>query len=239
MCQRELVESMSAMDAESIIGEECHIVAREENGPRGSSGLDSESRDDYDNLILLCSIHHKLVDDQPNTYSTEVLLALKEKHERWVRERLDARNHETSLPIICFRVKNAQSLVNELSGATAWKVDTDEAATDAERDLHARFAQHIHDFLETYDYFESGDLVSEQFDFGRQLAELTDAGFFVYCGTGVTEYGSTKLKLKTVFVFVFRKSSPNVVSKGTDIEQLFDPAFVEGQPTAFIAVKIN
>jgi hypothetical protein len=64
-CRRELVMDATETDDESIIGEECHIFARGKNGPRGNSTLTEEQRDKYSNLILLCSVHHKLIDDQP------------------------------------------------------------------------------------------------------------------------------------------------------------------------------
>lgn len=87
-CRRELVVDESETDDESLIGEECHIVAREQNGPRGDSPLASESRNRYDNLILFCNIHHKLIDDQPNTYDVQILKQMKTSHETWVRESL-------------------------------------------------------------------------------------------------------------------------------------------------------
>lgn len=87
-CRRELVMDASETDDESLIGEECHIVARELNGPRGESSLTPETRDKYDNLILLCNIHHKMIDDQPSTYSVQVLKEMKILHEKGVRESL-------------------------------------------------------------------------------------------------------------------------------------------------------
>lgn len=76
-------------DDESVIGDECHIVAREEDGPRGESILSKEQRDKYNNLILLCKIHHKIIDDQPGHYTVESLHELKGGHERWVKDSLD------------------------------------------------------------------------------------------------------------------------------------------------------
>jgi hypothetical protein len=37
---------------------------------------------------LLCRIHHKLIDDQPNTYTIDDLKEIKFQHERWVRDSL-------------------------------------------------------------------------------------------------------------------------------------------------------
>ncbi|WP_053983725.1 HNH endonuclease [Niameybacter massiliensis] len=88
-CRHELVMDATKIDNESIIGEECHIVARETNGPRGESDLSVEQRNTYNNLILMCSIHHKLIDDQPNTYTIQKLEEMKRKHEDWVRDTLN------------------------------------------------------------------------------------------------------------------------------------------------------
>ncbi len=83
-CRKKLIMNGNKFDDESLIGEECHIVARELNGPRGDSPLTSEERDEYENLILLCRIHHKLIDDQFHTYTVQRLQEMKTAHETWV-----------------------------------------------------------------------------------------------------------------------------------------------------------
>ena len=75
-------------DDPSIVGDEAHIVAKEIGGPRGNSPLTAEERDHFDNLILLCKVHHKLIDDQPGTYTVEALHGMKDMHLRWVSETL-------------------------------------------------------------------------------------------------------------------------------------------------------
>ena len=85
-CRRELVMDASETDDESLVGDECHIVAPKPSGPRGDYPLPPEQRDKYNNLILLCKVHHKLIDDQLNTYTVERLQRMKEAHEEWVRE---------------------------------------------------------------------------------------------------------------------------------------------------------
>jgi hypothetical protein len=76
-------------DDESVIGEAAHIVAEKEEGPRGVSPLSREQRDKYANLLLLCSVHHKQVDDQTGAYTIDRLNQLKQAHEAWVRQQLD------------------------------------------------------------------------------------------------------------------------------------------------------
>lgn len=93
-CKKVLVIDETATDDPSIIGEEAHIVARKEDGPRGRSSLSIDQRDKYDNLILLCSIHHKNIDDQEREYTVEKLHEFKKKHEDWVKENLITDNRK-------------------------------------------------------------------------------------------------------------------------------------------------
>lgn len=88
-CRKELVVDATETDDESLVGEECHIVAREEGGPRGISELTPEQRDKYSNLIILCNVHHKVIDDQPGEYTVDKLHQLKTNHESWVKESLN------------------------------------------------------------------------------------------------------------------------------------------------------
>jgi len=87
-CRRELVVDAIEADEESLIGEECHIIAQANNGPRGNPDYDVEQRDEYENLILLCNIHHKIIDDQANTFTVGIIKRLKVQHEDWVRSSL-------------------------------------------------------------------------------------------------------------------------------------------------------
>lgn len=87
-CRRELVMDASKTDDESLVGEACHMIAQKQDGPRGDSDLDLEQRNKYGNLLLLCNIHHKLIDDQPGAYTVERLQLIKNEHEDWVRNKL-------------------------------------------------------------------------------------------------------------------------------------------------------
>jgi hypothetical protein len=80
----------SDTDDPALVGEECHIVARSPDGPRGVSPLTAEERDKYANLILLCNVHHKQIDDQVNAFPVDTLLKMKAEHEAWVKKQLGA-----------------------------------------------------------------------------------------------------------------------------------------------------
>jgi hypothetical protein len=91
-CKKTLVVDETSTDDPSVIGEEAHIIAQKEDGPRGVSPLTMEQRDKYENLILLCSIHHKVVDDQEKEYTVDRLKDFKTKHETWIKENLKVDN---------------------------------------------------------------------------------------------------------------------------------------------------
>src|SRR5437016_5965776 len=88
ICRRELVIDSTSVDDESVIGDECHIVSERKLGPRYDPAVSLELIDKAENLILLCRVHHKMVDDQFETYTVEVLRALKKNHGSWVSSAL-------------------------------------------------------------------------------------------------------------------------------------------------------
>lgn len=80
---------MAPDGSKTTVGEIAHIVAKSLDGPRGRNPLPVEERDDYNNLILLCPTHHKIVDDNEGDWPVEVLKQLKEDHEKWVANQLE------------------------------------------------------------------------------------------------------------------------------------------------------
>ena len=115
-CRKSLVVDATNGDPYAIVGEMAHIVAHSIDGPRGEYTFRGESRDGVDNLILLCTEHHSLIDQQPKTHTADWLYSLKEQHERWVRDQISPQErfkqvhspiirtmdvlHSTLLPVI-------------------------------------------------------------------------------------------------------------------------------------------
>lgn len=89
ICKQGLVVNATEVDRESVVGDEAHIVAQSDSGPRAGL-IPSAELDKYENLILLCKVHHKQVDDQPKFFTAERLRELKAEHERWAQERFGA-----------------------------------------------------------------------------------------------------------------------------------------------------
>jgi TPR repeat protein len=83
-----LTSAGTGSDPVVVVSEVAHIVAESPAGPRGDSPLSEPERNHYENLILLCNVHHQLIDSQPATYTVEWLMEIKHEHERWVEQRL-------------------------------------------------------------------------------------------------------------------------------------------------------
>ena len=93
-CSQSLTMTPEGAEADSrsstpvVLGEEAHIVAAEDDGPRGDPSMPIGERNAYRNLILLCPTHHRLIDkDNGIHYSVAELHKMKADHERLVERR--------------------------------------------------------------------------------------------------------------------------------------------------------
>ena len=68
-------------DQGSVLGEICHIHGRRPGSARYIAQLSPTFVHGLDNLVLLCGSHHKLVDDQEDTYTADWLRQRKVEHE--------------------------------------------------------------------------------------------------------------------------------------------------------------
>lgn len=75
-CQVPIVEKSGV-----VTGEISHIKAQGVNGPRYNPEQTDEQRHSYENLILLCRRHHKIVDDEVDLYDVDALKEMKSLHE--------------------------------------------------------------------------------------------------------------------------------------------------------------
>jgi hypothetical protein len=88
VCKKELVLEKDPFDVVLNLGEECHIVSSQNNGPRHEI-IPNFDYDQADNLILLCCNDHKMIDERVDFYPKTDLKNIKEAHETWVRNTLD------------------------------------------------------------------------------------------------------------------------------------------------------
>lgn len=87
-CMNRLIANETEYDDAAILAQIAHIVGSSNVGPRADPSMTDTDKNAYENLVLLCGVHHPLVDKQDNTYSIEILHAWKSTLERWVEERL-------------------------------------------------------------------------------------------------------------------------------------------------------
>jgi hypothetical protein len=78
-CNRYLLEHYLTK-TEGVFAQLAHIWAFSERGPRGGRSL-KHDKHHISNLMLLCPECHKLVDDRPEQYTTDVLRKHKKAHE--------------------------------------------------------------------------------------------------------------------------------------------------------------
>lgn len=76
-CDLPLVDKSSG----KVTGRICHINARRENGPRFDEHQTEAKNMEFDNLILMCPIHHDVIDSDVKSYTKDRLVELKKSHE--------------------------------------------------------------------------------------------------------------------------------------------------------------
>lgn len=81
-CNTDLVGDLVAGRQDGLFGFIAHIVADVEGGPRGDPVRSPQLARSLENLMLMCSRHHKLIDlDAVADHSEPLLLAMKAEHE--------------------------------------------------------------------------------------------------------------------------------------------------------------
>lgn len=83
-CNHYLLEHHLTL-TEGNFAEVAHAVAFKPDGPRGREGTRPADINDVNNLMLLCSQCHKLVDDHPTKYTRRTLEEYKERHEQRIK----------------------------------------------------------------------------------------------------------------------------------------------------------
>ncbi len=180
-CRRVLVENGDELSDESVVGDECHMIGEKPGAARGHIGVGRDDLDEYDNLVLLCKVHHKLVDDQPETYPVDRLREMKAAHELWVREKL-ARKPGGKQPhfALLFRIQTGKELSNIIGAADGFLFDHDEPETEEEAKLIGGFLQNAQDWGDLWSDLESSQRVEASFSFTKDIKEIEMAGFLVF-----------------------------------------------------------
>lgn len=75
-CHSPIVE-----ESGTVTGVICHIKGRSEGGPRYDPKQTDKERHAFNNLILMCGRHSKLIDSEPNRFTVDWLREVKVTHE--------------------------------------------------------------------------------------------------------------------------------------------------------------
>jgi hypothetical protein len=118
-----------------ILGEECHIVGRKPTAARYRE--DYPQRETYYNAILMCGVHHQIIDSNPDVYTIEVLHSMKDKHERTIQ--LALQNH-TLQPLI---IKDSEflTIVEKAQRAIGMEINRPAQLSNVKSELRVANAQ--------------------------------------------------------------------------------------------------
>lgn len=189
LCRCELTIDATDKDEESIVGEECHVISSRPNGPRYDSSFPAEQLDEADNLILLCRVHHRMIDDQTETYTADTLRIRKKEHEQWVCKSLGAqeqviptriRSTDAGMPKYLKRLMSGQDTASVVGDTCAHGFEHDELCSEEEVELVATFLQELENYGDIWDGIGAGGRVEATFRIGNLLKELDNAGFWVF-----------------------------------------------------------
>lgn len=187
ICGRELTINALSHDKASVIGEECHIVSPRQGGPRYDPGFPPELLDSYENLILLCRVCHKLIDDNPEQYPRERLAEIKLNHEKRVAQKLSESSGATQpvrirrkneVPILSVRISSGKELANLARDACAFYYDYDSPTSEQEMEVISKVLEMVQD-LDVY-CEEAADYVRAGFELDKVIKELEELGFYVF-----------------------------------------------------------
>ena len=171
ICKAELFQSF---DGNSFsIGEECHIVSSQNKGPRHVDNYGDF--DVFDNLILLCRNHHKIIDDAANLprFTIEELLRIKKDHEDWVNQNLSVQQGEF------YWIINSGNLLSSIvSNNPLWFCKrNDELVNGEEADLVGGFWQELTDFADVSYELEPSATTKQELVFSDMIKLLDQNGF--------------------------------------------------------------
>ena len=176
------VEKSDSVD-ETLIGEECHIISKSKQGPRYEE-KENFKYDSYENLVLLCRNHHSLIDQQWETYTTELVREVKRKHEKWVSEKLHENKKkparikriEDNIPKELTAIKDGKTLFGLIKGVMAHNFDYDEIRNDVEKEIIQEFSCCISETIDAWDLYEGSSYIDLHLMLDEKIKKLSNSG---------------------------------------------------------------
>ncbi len=184
-------------------------------GPRGGLQLDGDF-DAYENLILLCGVHHKLVDDQSETYTRELLLSMKTNHEAWVQTALDTSNAKAGEAPLLFRVLDGHSLFTLLPGSLGLAYDYDRLGNAQVESLVAVVMDGVKDYLDIWDEMSVSQRIETENEYSKLIKQLEAEGYWLFAATheGKYAFAGQATRLRVLHLHVIHNTNPAVFKPG-------------------------
>lgn len=226
ICKIELIQAGQTNGETSVIGEECHIIAREASGPRGNEALEEKLRDHADNLILLCPTHHRMIDENPSTYTSKKLRSIKKEHETEITKRLEPqKTTKTNTSIFfAYRIEVGVELADVACGVDAGQFENDQPRTSDEADMLADFFQNIQDLNDLWSDIGASGRIRAQFDLDVAIQDLYAKGWLIYAFKRKLLLVNGDIKkgrpVEIAYVFAYTTSNPLVLKNQELIEKL-------------------
>lgn len=181
ICNAELT-TLDGLD--SIVGDEAHIRARNTGGPRHDLEYPPEKVNSYENLILVCKPHHKLIDDNWEVFTVDLLEEIKNRHESRVRSSLNGPEGNWVREPDIARLNTGTDVVDVVMGSSAYFLSTDHPGGDAEAELIGGFLQEAQDWADIAGDVGTKGRVDAAMSLHSQVVELGSRGLAVVGGRG-------------------------------------------------------
>lgn len=184
LCNQKLITEIG--NNHTILGEECHIVSQQKNGPRHRDLIDYDS---LENLILLCRVHHKLIDDNPEIFTEKILLNIKKSHNLRINKIENDKNG------VCLTLlTHTKDLIRTLEGS--YMIATD---YPAERKEDYQLFREFFEWVNNFDILEDTDEFYKIEKFNPYIEELQKKGYIILLGNAPSY---DKYKMETAFVII-------------------------------------
>lgn len=225
VCQRRLVMHATEPYLESAIGSERHIVTPEADSPRGEFSLTVEEQDEYSNLILLCKIHHQLIDAYPHTYPVDKLREIKRKHEAWIRHALKRQQTASKVvtsPLVLYRIETGTQLISLLYGSHAFRFHHHSLESDR-AELANSFLQSVQESLNHWDAIATPERATAHSTLDKAIYTLEANGLLVYANHRQEQHQVENAVIddwQVGYLLVVNQVNPIAVNRSEPLERL-------------------
>jgi hypothetical protein len=166
-----------------------------------------------------------LIDDQHETYTAEILLRIKEAHEKWVVGKLTEsdqpkplrfrRPKEKTAPFL-LKLSTGKEVLNLVEHSYASILDHDELETEQEVELVGGFLEVVRDWGDIGSELGPSSRAETAFRLSQEIKELEELGFLVFGAREVHEmtggYATSASDWPVSIFRVVRKNNPEIMA---------------------------